>query len=86
MQAAAQPDDRFVEAVREQGRTVETGEAGDLVVRAAHKLCDRRDGTRANTAARRENALTLDEIEAVRRTFGDDARAFTKVALRTYCP
>jgi hypothetical protein len=47
------------------------------------KLCQRRDGT--TYSQRRDATLSADEIDAVRRTFGDDDRAFTKVALRTYC-
>lgn len=79
----AQADQRFVDAVRAEGRTVEPGETEALVVRAAQKLCDQRVGTPA--ATRRTSGLTAEEIEAVRRTFGDDERAFMQVALRTYC-
>lgn len=79
----AQADQRFVEAVRAEGRTVESGETEALVVRAAQKLCSQRTG--GSSAARRESALTAEEVDAVRRTFGDDERAFMKVALRTYC-
>jgi hypothetical protein len=82
---AAPPDQRFVAEVREQGRTVESGETEVLVVSAAHKLCERREDA-VSSAQRRASALTADEIEAVRRTFGDDAQAFMQVALRTYCP
>jgi len=81
----ASPDQRFVAAVQEQGRPVQSAETEVLVVRAAHKLCEQRDDD-ASSADRRANALTAEEIEAVRRTFGDDAQAFMKVALRTYCP
>ena len=79
----AQADQRFVDAVRAEGRAVEPGETEALVVRAAQKLCDHRDG--AASASRRASALTPAEIDAVRRTFGDDERAFMKVAMRTYC-
>ena len=79
----ASPDQRFVAAVQEQGRPVQSAETEVLVVRAAHKLCQRRDG--ATYTERRQGTLSADEIDAVRRTFGDDDRAFTKVALRTYC-
>ncbi len=78
-----QADQRFVDAVRAEGRTVEPGETEALVVRAAQKLCDQRVG--ASEATRRTSGLTAAEIEAVRRTFGDDERAFMQVALRTYC-
>ena len=81
--STAQADQRFVAAVRAEGRTVESGETEVLVIRAAHKLCQRRDGT--TYSQRRDATLSADEIDAVRRTFGDDDRAFTKVALRTYC-
>jgi len=83
--SSASPDQRFVAAVQAQGRPVGSDETEALVVRAAHKLCEQSDDD-ASSADRRANALTADEIEAVRRTFGDDARAFIKVALRTYCP
>ena len=79
----AQADQRFVDAVRAEGRTVEPGETEALVVRAAQKLCDQRVGTPA--ATRRTSGLTAEEIEAVRRTFGADEREFMQVALRTYC-
>lgn len=83
--STASADQRFVAAVAAQGRTVPTGDSELLVTRAAQKLCERREDTTSNSA-RRASALTADEIEAVRRTFGDDSEAFVKVALRTYCP
>ena len=83
--STATADQRFVAAVQAQGHAVPTGENGVLVVRAAQKLCERRDGT-VSSAQLRSSALTADEIDAVRRTFGDDSQAFLKVALRTYCP
>jgi hypothetical protein len=83
--STASADQRFVAAVQAQGRAVPTGNGEVLVVRAAQKLCERRDGT-VSSAARRASALTADEIDAVKRTFGDDSEAFVKVALRTYCP
>ena len=79
----AQADQRFVDAVRAEGRAVEAGETEALVVRAAQKLCDARES--ASPVQRRASTLTADEIEAVRRTFGGDERAFMKVVLRTYC-
>ena len=81
--ATAQADQRFVAAVRAEGRDVEPGATETLVVSAAHKLCQRRDGE--TYSQRREATLSADEIDAVRRTFGEDDRAFTKVALQTYC-
>jgi len=82
---SASPDQRFIAAVQAQGRPVGSAETEALVVRAAHKLCEQRDDD-ASSSDRRANALTAEEIEAVRRTFGADAQAFMKVALRTYCP
>ncbi len=76
-------DQRFVDAVRAEGRTVEPGETEALIVRAAQKLCDQRVGE--PSASRRTSGLTAAEVDAVRRTFGDDERAFLHVALRTYC-
>ena len=81
--STAQADQRFVAAVRAEGRTVQPGETEALVIRAAHKLCQRRDGE--TYSERRQATLSADEIDAVRRTFGADDRAFTKVALGTYC-
>ncbi len=78
-----QADQRFVDAVRAEGRTVEPGQTESLVVRAAQKLCDQRVGE--PSVSRRTSGLTAEEIDAVRRTFGDDERAFMHVALRTYC-
>ena len=83
--STATADQRFVAAVQAQGHAAPTGENEVLVVRAAQKLCERRDGT-TNSAQLRSTALTADEVDAVRRTFGDDSQAFLKVALRSYCP
>lgn len=83
--SSAGADERFVAAVQAEGRAVPTGGNEVLVVRAAQKLCERRDGA-GSSAERRAAALTTDEIAAVRGTFGDDSGAFVKVALRTYCP
>ena len=83
--SSARADERFVAAVHAQGRTVPSGQDQALVIQAAHKLCESRvDGT--SVSRRRASALTADEIDAVRRTFGDDASAFVKVAKRSYCP
>lgn len=83
--STASADQRFVAAVQAEGRTVPAGDSEVLVVRAAQKLCERREDT-TSSSARRASALSPDEIDAVRRTFGDDSEAFVKVALRTYCP
>ena len=84
VRSSASADQRFVAAVSAEGRTVEPGANGELVVRAAQKLCARHEDV--SNAQRRATSLTAEEIEAVRKTFGDDAEAFTKVALRTFCP
>jgi Protein of unknown function (DUF732) len=83
--STASADQRFVAAVQAEGRPVPSGDAEALVVQAAQKLCEGRDGS-STYAERRASALTADEIDAVRRTFGDDSEAFMKVARRTYCP
>jgi Protein of unknown function (DUF732) len=83
--SSARADQRFVAAVQAQGRTVEPGADEGLVLSAAHKLCERRDVS-VSSAERRASTLTPEEIEAVRKTFGDDSEAFIKVATRTYCP
>lgn len=78
-------DERFGAAVQEQGRATTAGPPDPLVVSAARKVCERRAGTDTPAVLRR-SALTAAEVAAVRRTFGDDAEAFLKVARRTYCP
>jgi Protein of unknown function (DUF732) len=83
--SSARADQRFVAAVQAQGRTVEPGANEALVLSAAHKLCERRDVS-VSSAERRASTLTPEEIDAVRKTFGDDSAAFIKVATRTYCP
>jgi uncharacterized protein DUF732 len=83
--STARADQRFVAAVQAQGRTVTPGPNQTLVIEAARKVCESRQGE-ATVAERRASALTADEIEAVRQTFGDDSPAFMKVAKRSYCP
>jgi hypothetical protein len=83
--AAVRPEQRFVSAVQAQGRSVEPGPDQVLVTEAAQKLCERKDDP-VSSADRRASTLTPVEIDAVRRTFGDDSEAFIKVSLRTYCP
>jgi hypothetical protein len=83
--STARADQRFVAAVQAQGRTVGPGTDQALVIQAARKVCESRQGE-ATAAERRASALTADEIEAVRRTFGDDSPAFIKAAKRSYCP
>lgn len=81
--STAKADQRFVAAVRAEGRAVEPGDTEVLVISAAHKLCEQRfTGT---ASPNREATLTADEIAAVHRTFGEDQQAFLKVATRSYC-
>jgi hypothetical protein len=83
--AATRPDQRFVSAVRAEGRSVEPGPDQVLVTEAAQKLCERKDDP-VSSADRRASTLTTQEIDAIRRMFGDDSQAFIKVSLRSYCP
>jgi hypothetical protein len=83
--ADPRPDQRFVSAVRAEGRSVEPGPDQVLVTEAAQKLCERKDDP-ISSADRRASTLTPQEIDAVRRMFGDDSEAFIKVSLRSYCP
>jgi hypothetical protein len=82
----AQLDANFVALVRAEGRTVPSGGDGEAtLVAAARKICDRQ-ANHDTVADRRANRLTQHELEAVARTFADDARRFTALALQTYCP
>ena len=83
--SSAHADQRFVAAVRAEGRSVDPGPDQELVMQAAQKLCERQDNSVSNEE-RRATTLTPDEIAAVRRAFGDDSESFIKVARRTYCP
>jgi Protein of unknown function (DUF732) len=83
--STARADQRFVAAVQAEGRTVGAAPNQALVIQAAHKVCESQVGD-ATVAQRRATALTADEIEAVRQTFGDDSPAFMKLARRSYCP
>ena len=83
--STARADQRFVAAVQAQGRSVEAGGNQGLVIEAARKVCETRNGE-TTAAQRRASALTAEEIDAVRQTFGDDSPAFIQVAKRTYCP
>jgi hypothetical protein len=79
---AAAVDQRFLlDARRDHAVVASTDE--ELLVSAARKLCVRRDGQ--TYTQRRTGALNSDELEAVRRSFGDDSQAFIKLATRTYC-
>ena len=83
--ADPRPDQRFVSAVRAEGRSVEPGPDQAMVMEAAQKLCERKDDP-VSSADRRASTLTPQDIDAIRRAFGDDSEAFIKVSLRTYCP
>jgi Protein of unknown function (DUF732) len=83
--ADPRPEQRFVSAVRAEGHSVEPGPDQVLVTGAAQKLCERKDDP-VSSADRRASTLTQQEIDAVRRTFGDDSEAFIKVSLHSYCP
>jgi hypothetical protein len=83
--AATRPEQRFVSAVQAEGRSVQPGPDQATVTEAAQKLCEQRDGS-GSSAERRASGLTSGEVDAIRRTFGDDAQAFIQVAVRTYCP
>jgi hypothetical protein len=83
--STARADQRFVAAVEAQGRPVGPEANQTLVIQAARKVCESPQGE-ASAAQRRASALTTEEIDAVRQTFGDDSTAFLKVAKRSYCP
>jgi hypothetical protein len=83
--AATRPDQRFVSAVQAEGRSVDPGPDQVMVMAAAQKLCERKDDP-VSSADRRASTLTTQEIDAIRRMFGDDSQAFIKVSLRSYCP
>jgi hypothetical protein len=81
---ATTPDQHFVDTARTQGFTVTPGQQESMLVSAAHKICDRRV-SHSTTAERRATALSTDELDAVSQSFGANARAFTTLALDTYC-
>jgi hypothetical protein len=77
-------DQRFVDTARSQGYVL-AGDQQVLVVSAARKICERRE-SHGTAAERRATALSSAELGAVQQAFPDDARAFTTLALDTYCP
>jgi hypothetical protein len=77
-------DLHFLDTARSQGHVVAPGQQEGLLVSAAHKICDRRVN-HSTTAERRATALTTDELDAVNQSFAGDSRAFTTLALDTYC-
>ena len=83
--AAVDVDQRFVDAARERGYAVVSGEQRALTVSAARKICDRKDN-HSTAEQRRATRLSSAEIAAVGQAFGDDVRGFTDLALTTYCP
>lgn len=83
--ATVDVDQRFVDAARERGYAVVSGEQRALTVSAARKICDRKDN-HATAEQRRATRLSSTEIAAVGQAFGDDVRVFTDLALTTYCP
>jgi Protein of unknown function (DUF732) len=77
-------DSYFLDTARSQGHTIAPGRQEGLLVSAAHKICDRRE-SHSTTAERRATALSTDELHAVNQSFGGDSRAFTVLALDTFC-
>ena len=80
----AAANQRFVDAAQSQGHVLAPGEQETLVISAARKICDRRT-THETDQERRATALNSDEIAAVGTAFGADTRAFTTLALKTFC-
>ena len=76
-------DQHFLAEVRGHGHAVAQGEDEALVVSAARKICQRRDGR--TYVQRRGATLTSDELAAVKRSFGDDSQGFIAVATGTFC-
>ena len=76
-------DQRFLVDVRGRGHAVSVGTDEELLVSAARKLCVRRESQ--TYVQRRTGALNSEELDAVKRSFGDDSQAFIKLATRTYC-
>ena len=76
-------DQHFLAEVRGHGHAVAQGEDEALVVSAARKICQRRDGR--TYVQRRGATLTSDELAAVKRSFGDDSQGFIAVATDTFC-
>jgi hypothetical protein len=75
-------DTRFLTDLRSRGHTVEPGTDEELLISAARKVCVLRDG---RAYQQRRSVLTSQEVDAVRRSFGDDTLGFIDVAGSTYC-
>ena len=75
-------DQRFLTELRERGHAVAQGTDEELIISAARKFCVLRDG---QTSEQRRSTLTSEEVDAVRRSFGDDSQVFVRIALSRYC-
>ena len=75
-------DQRFLTDVRSHGHVVAPGTDEEVLISAARKLCLLRD---SRTYVQRRATLTGQEVDAIRRIFGDDPHGFIKIATRTYC-
>jgi hypothetical protein len=82
--APGEVDQGFVDTTRSQGYTVDPGKQQALLVSAAHKICDRREN-HSTVEDRKATALSSEELGVVTNTFAGNARAFTTLALETYC-
>jgi Protein of unknown function (DUF732) len=82
--AVGDVDQRFVDSTRSQGYTVDPGPQQALVVSAGHKICERKE-SHSTVAERRATALSTEELGAVADTFAGNTRAFTTLALKTFC-
>jgi hypothetical protein len=82
--APGEVDQGFVDTTRSQGYTVDPGKQRALLVSAAHKICDRREN-HSTVEERKATALSSEELGVVTNTFAGNARAFTTLALETYC-
>jgi len=75
-------DQRFLTDVRSRGHTVTPGTDEELLILAARNVCLLRDN---RTYVQRRATLSGEEVEAIRRAFGDDPQGFIKIAMGTYC-
>ena len=53
-----------------------------MLISAARKLCLLRD---SRTYVQRRATLTGQEVDAIRRMFGDDPQGFIRIATKAYC-
>ena len=75
-------DQRFLADLRDRGHVVAPGTDEELIISAARKLCVLVDG---QTYQQRRSILTSQEVDAVRRSFGDDSQVFVRIAVSRYC-